>query len=103
MPIMKNCVAKARDGESIRPSGAASAPMTPMMKEPVTLMARVPHGNVSPKRVDEMNPLSQKRPTLPSAPPIATQKYAIIIKSYHRGRDREFAESSSADSNRRPR
>ena len=77
MPYMKNCVAKARDCESIRPSGTASAPITPMMNEPVMLMSIVPHGKVSPKR-EEMMPLSQKRLTLPSAPPIATQKYAII-------------------------
>ena len=74
---MKNWAAKARDCESIRPSGWASAPITPMTKEPVTLMKIVPHGKVSPKRL-EMMPLSQKRPTLPSAPPIATQRYASI-------------------------
>ena len=51
--------------------------MTPMTNEPVTLMTSVPHGNVSPKR-SATRPESQKRLTLPSAPPIATQRYAII-------------------------
>src|ERR1700691_2121161 len=48
-----------------------------MTNEPVTLMASVPSGKVSPKR-DATSPESQKRPTLPSAPPIATHRYASI-------------------------
>jgi len=42
------------------------------------------HGKVSPN-LAATRPESQKRPTLPIAPPIATHKYAIII-SYREGR-----------------
>jgi len=63
-------------------SGAVSAAKIPMTNEPVTLMTSVPSGKVSPKRA-ATRPESQKRPTLPSAPPIATHRYASIRLNAH--------------------
>src|ERR1051325_2828229 len=76
---MKNWMANVRDCGSSLPSGAVRAPRKPITKDPVTLTLRMPHGNVSPTR-DETRPFSQNRATLPSAPPMATQRYASIKK-----------------------
>ena len=56
-----------------RPSGPVSVPKKPMTKEPATFTSMVPHGNVPPT-VWATKPEHQNRATLPSAPPIATQR-----------------------------
>src|ERR1017187_7461028 len=75
MPSMKKV---RNDGDtSQRPSVPVNDAKKPMANEPVTLMTSVPHGKVSPK-CRATTPESQKRLTLPSAPPIATQRYISI-------------------------
>src|SRR5947199_8904794 len=56
----------------IRPSGPVSAAKNPITNEPLMFTNKVPAGNVSPNFC-AIAPEIQKRPTDPSAPPIATQ------------------------------
>ena len=72
-PTMKN---NRKPGEPSRPAEPANAAKNPITNEPDTLTTRVPQGNACVTR-DSMRLESQKRPTLPSAPPEATQRYAI--------------------------
>ncbi len=59
--------------DQMRPSGPVSAAKKPIMSEPLMFTNKVPAGNVSPNFC-AITPESQKRPTVPSAPPIATTK-----------------------------
>src|ERR1017187_9667981 len=72
---MKNC--RPVGPINRRPPGSANAASRPIAKEPEMLTSKVPHGNVSPNW-RPTTPENQKRPTLPSAPPIAIHKYASM-------------------------
>ena len=52
----------------------------PMTTQPVTLTMSVPQGKLSPTRL-ATRPEAQYRATLPSAPPMAIHRYAIIVCS----------------------
>src|SRR5258708_3712058 len=72
---MKNC--RTLVGASQRPSVPVQVLKKPMAKEPVTLMIKVPQGNVSPKwRATQPDPAN--RAMLPSPPPRNIHKYVII-------------------------
>src|SRR5579864_8962649 len=77
MPYMKNCTANDRDCGVIFPSGEVRAPKKPMTNEPETFTTSVPQGKVSPN-LFETSPPMPYRAMLPSAPPIAIQRYASI-------------------------
>ena len=87
-PIMRNWVAKIREEGGTGPSGFVKAAKTPMTKEPITLIARMPQGKVSPNCL-EMRMDSQKRSMLPKAPPNPTQKYASMSNPTKSGLGRQ--------------
>ena len=87
-PIMRNWVAKIREEGGTGPSGFVKAAKTPMTKEPITLIARMPQGKVSPNCL-EMRMDSQKRSMLPKAPPKPTQKYASMSNPTKSGPGRQ--------------
>ena len=104
-PIMRNWVAKIREEGGTGPSGFVKAAKTPMTKEPITLIARMPQGKVSPNCL-EMRMDSQKRSMLPKAPPNPTQKYASMSNPTKSGPGRQSTIKmalSSNQTNRMPR
>ena len=70
-PVMKKCrwVASLYN----LPSGPVSVAKNPMMKQPITFTAKVPHGKFSPKRAD--NHAERPKRAMPPRPlPIAIHK-----------------------------
>jgi hypothetical protein len=76
----------------MRPSDRFRAANIPIRNEPVILITKIPQGKEVSVR--GINPATQNRHKLPSAPPIATHRYASI--KFHR-KHIHWQESSALD------